>query len=72
MSEIENVVLNKLKIYQDRISELENSLAQKDNEVSIYKLAVERLQAVVKQLSQPEKSTPGTKPTTSAARTSTQ
>jgi len=71
MSDIERNILEKVKPYQDRIAALESSLVQKDNEVAIYKLAVERLQAVIKQLAQPEKSSTTTKPTTSATRTST-
>jgi phage shock protein A len=51
MENIETQILARLKPYQDRIAQLESSLEQKDNEVAIYKLAVERLQAKVKQLS---------------------
>ena len=70
MDNIESKILTLLKPYQERIDQLEKSLQQKDNEVMIYRLALERLEEVVK-LSGGSTKSGAVKPTTSTARAST-
>jgi len=53
---IQTQLLNKIKPYQEKISLLEQSLTQKDNEVKIYKLAVERLKTKLKIMTAGDKS----------------
>jgi hypothetical protein len=48
MENVEAKILALLQPYQERIDQLEASLKQKDNEVLIYKLALERLEEIAK------------------------
>jgi len=45
---IQELILQKLQPYKDRIAELENSLQEKENEAAILRLAAQRLSDIVK------------------------